>query len=110
MLFMVAEAMHENGGALHATDRMLDKDTDVTDSSLRRLLRFVSLRARLLWTLARLLVRHGTLITTVIRWHAQISSVDTPMEVGQPIVVGGQLVLHHAVLMVMTTQGSTEKA
>ena len=30
MLFMVAEAMYQNVVALHATDRMLDKESDLT--------------------------------------------------------------------------------
>ena len=66
MLFMVAEAMDQNVVALHTTDRMLDKDADVTEGFIYSLLRFVSLRARILFPLARLLVRDFTLISTVI--------------------------------------------
>ena len=73
MLFMVAEAMNQNVVALHATDRMLDKDADLTKGFIRSLVLFASLRARILLTLARLLVRDGNLIATVIRLHTQIA-------------------------------------
>jgi len=106
---MVAEAMDQNVVALHATDRMLDKDTDLTEGFMRRLLLFASLRARILFTLARLLVRDVNLIATVIRLHTQRTSVDKHIDVGKPIAIWGQLLLQHTVIMVMTTQGSTEK-
>jgi hypothetical protein len=32
--YAVAEGLHHNVGALHATERMLDKDTDVTSGFL----------------------------------------------------------------------------
>ena len=70
---MVAEAMDQNVISIQATDRMLDKDTDLTESFIRSLLLFVSLRARMLFTLARLLVRDVNLIATVIRLHPQIA-------------------------------------
>ena len=31
--------MHQNGGTLHATDRMFDKDADVTQDGMRSFLR-----------------------------------------------------------------------
>jgi hypothetical protein len=70
---MVAEAMGQNAVALHVPDRMLDQDTDLPDGFIRRLLLFASLRARRLFTLARLLVRDGNLIATVIRLHPQLT-------------------------------------
>ena len=66
MLFMVAEALYQNVVALHTTDRMLDKDADLTEGFISSLLLFVSLRARMLFPLARLLVRDFNLISTVI--------------------------------------------
>jgi hypothetical protein len=66
MLFMVAEAMDQNIVTLHATDRMLDKDADVTQGFMHSLLLFASLRARILFTLARLLVRDFNLLSLVI--------------------------------------------
>ena len=88
---------------------MLDKDTDLTEGFIRRLLLFASLRARILFTLARLLVRDVNLIATVIRLHTQITSVDKHIDVGKPSEIWGQLLLQHTVIMVMATKGSTEK-
>ncbi len=65
--------MHQNVGALHATDRMLDEDADLTDGFIRRFLLVASVRARILFTLARLLVRDFNQIATVIRLHAKIA-------------------------------------
>ena len=87
ILFMVAEAMYQKIGTLHATDRMLDKDADLTEGSMRRLLLFTSLRARMLFTLARLLMRDFNLIPTVIQWHTQIAQVDQHIEIGKPIYI-----------------------
>ncbi len=70
---MVAEAMYQNVVALHATDRMLDEDADLTDGFIRRFLLVASVRARILFTLARLLVRDFNQIATVIRLHAKIA-------------------------------------
>ena len=67
---MVAEAMYQNVVALHATDCMLNKDADLTDGFIRNFLLVASLRARILFTLARLLVRDFNLISTVIRLNA----------------------------------------
>ena len=106
---MVAESIHQNIVTLHTTNGMLDKDTDLTEGFLRRLLLFASLRARILFTRARLLVRDVNLIATVIRWHTQITSVDKHIDVGKAIEIWGQLLLQHTVIMVMTTKGSTEK-
>ena len=106
---MVAEAMDQNVVSLHATDRMLDKDTDVTEGFIRRLLLFVSLRARMLFTLARLLVRDVNLIATVIRLHTKIAEVDKHIDVGKPIEIWWQLLLQHTVIMVRPTQCSPEK-
>ncbi len=36
--FAVAEAMHQNVVTLHATNRMLDKDADLTQGFIRNLL------------------------------------------------------------------------
>src|SRR5712692_3877925 len=85
VLFAVAEAMHQNVVALHATDRMLDKDADLTSHFMRRLLRFAQWRTRIFCTLARLLVRHGNLLSTVGRLHTLITSIHTYMAIGKPI-------------------------
>jgi len=58
--------MHQNVVALHATDRMLDKDADVTEGFLLSLLLNTSLGTGVLFTLARFLCRNGKLITPVI--------------------------------------------
>jgi hypothetical protein len=65
MLFMVAEALDENIVALHATDGMIDKDADLTQGLSGDLVLFTSLRTRMLFPLARLLVREGNLLPTV---------------------------------------------
>jgi hypothetical protein len=106
---MVAEAMYQNVVALHATDRMLDKDSDLTSDFIRRLLFFASSRARILFTLARLLMRDVNLLSTIVRWHTQITSVDKDIDVSKPIDIWWQFFLQHAVIMVMTTQCSPEK-
>jgi hypothetical protein len=58
--------MYQNVVALHATDRRLDKDADLTEDFIRRLFLIASLRIQVLVTLARLLVRDFNLLTTVI--------------------------------------------
>ncbi len=73
MLFMVAEALDENIVALHATDGMLDKDADLTQGFIGDLLLFTSLRTRILFTLARLLVRDVNLLPTIIGLYTHIA-------------------------------------
>ena len=73
MLYAIAKGMDQNIVALHTTNRMLDKDADLTQGFIHSLLLFASLRARILFTLARFLVRYFNLITTVIRLNTQIA-------------------------------------
>lgn len=107
--FAVAKGIHQNVVTLHATNGMLDKEADSTSGFIRGFLLFAQLGIRGFFTLARLLVRHLNLITTVIRWQTPIAQIDTHLEVCQPIDLWRPLVLQPAVLMVMTTTGVTEK-
>ena len=65
--------MYQNVVALHATDRMLDKDTDLTEGFIRSLLLSTSLGTGVLFTLARFLCRNFNLIITVVRLNTQIA-------------------------------------
>ena len=106
---MVAEIVHQNGVTLHAANRMFDKDTDATEGCMRRLLLIASLGRWILVTLARFLVRYCTLITTVIRLHAQIASIDPNMQICQPIQIGREFLLQHAVIMIMPAKCAPKK-
>jgi hypothetical protein len=69
MLCAVAEALHQNVIVLHTTNRMLDKDADVAQGFLYRLLRSASCCLRVLLTPTWLLIRHAKQIKMVIRLH-----------------------------------------
>jgi hypothetical protein len=57
VLCAVAEAMHQNVVALHTPNRMLDKDADLAQGFIDRLLRSASCCLRVLLTLTRLRIR-----------------------------------------------------
>ena len=109
MLCAVAEAMHQNVVALHTTNRMLDKDADVAQSFIHRLLRRASCWLRVLLTLTRLLIRNVQLIKMVIRLHTLIAQINPNMQVAKPIHLWWELLLQHLVIMIMATKGPTEK-
>ena len=88
---------------------MLDKDAYLTQGFLGHLLLFRSLRTRILFTLARLLVRDGNLLSTVIGLSTHIPSVDKNMQVSKPINIWWELLLQHGVIMVMATEGVTKE-
>ena len=56
--------MHQNVVAFHATNRMLDKDADLTQGFIHSLLFIAQLRVRVLFTLARLFCRYVDLIVS----------------------------------------------
>ena len=97
--------MHQNVIPLHAANRMRDDDADVAQNLLDSLVCIAPLRVGILLTLARLLRRHVKLITTGVSANAAIASVAMPMEIGQPLPLGGALLVSHAVVMMVTTQG-----
>jgi hypothetical protein len=109
VLCAVAEAMHQNGVALHTTYRRLDKDADVTQGFIDRLLRSASCCLRGLLTLPRLLIRNVKLSKMVIRWQTLIAQITPNMQVAKPIQLWWELLFQHLVIMRMTTKGPTEK-
>ena len=88
---------------------MLDKDAYLTQGFIGDLLLFRSLRTRMLFTLARLLVRDVNLLATVIGLSTHIAEVDKNMHIGTPSNIWWELLLQHIVIMVMATEGTTEK-
>ena len=100
--------MHQNGVALHTTNRMLDKKADLAQGFLHRLLRSASGWLRVLLTLTRLLMRNVKLLKMVIRLHTLRAQINPNMQVAKPIHLWWELLLQHGVLMMMTTQGPTE--
>src|SRR5262249_15158521 len=68
VLYAVAEGMHQNVVALHATDRMLDKDADLTEGFILSHLLNTERGTGVLFTLARFLCRNVNLLTPVIRF------------------------------------------
>ena len=109
VLYTVAEGMHQNGGALHTTDRMLDKDADLTEGFILSLLLNTSLGTGVLLTLARFLCRHVHLLTAVIRLDTSRASVDTNMQIDTPIHLRWKLLFQHGVIVIVTTKGPTKK-
>ena len=101
--------MHQNVVALHTTNRLLDKDADVAQGFIHRLLRSASCWLRVLLTLTWLLIRNGKLIKMVIRLHTLIAQINPNMQVAKPIHLWGELLLQHLVIMIMATKGPTEK-
>jgi hypothetical protein len=71
--FAIAEAMHQNVGALHATNRMLDEDANLAQNLISDLLCLAQLRVGVLLALARLLGRDGDPIAMVVRLYAEIA-------------------------------------
>ena len=88
---------------------MLDKNADATEGGIRRFLRCTSCRGRILLTLARLFMRHVDLLTMIIRFYTKIASIHPDIAVDTPIDLWRELLLEHAVIMVMTTKGSPKK-
>src|SRR5262249_14373919 len=103
MLCSVAEAMHQNVVALHTTNRMLNKDADLAQSFIHRLLRSASWWLRVLLTLTRLLIRNVKLIKLVIRLHTLIAQIHPNMQVAKPIHLWWELLFQHLVIMIMAT-------
>ena len=101
--------MHQNVVALHTTNRLLDKDADVAQGVIHRLLRSASCWLRVLLTLTWLLIRNGKLIKMVIRLHTLIAQINPNMQVAKPIHLWGELLFQHLVIMIMATKGPTEK-
>ena len=101
--------MHQHVVALHTTYRMLDKDADLAQGFLDRLLRRASCCVRVLLTLTRLLIRHVKRIKMVIRWHTLIAPINANMQVAQPLHCWWELLFQPLVIMIMTTKGPTEK-
>ena len=109
MLCAVAEAMHQNGVALHTPNRMLDKDADLAQGFIDRLLRSASCCLRVLLTLTRLRIRHVKLIKMVIRLPTLRAQINPNMQVAKPLHLWWELLFQHLVIMMMTTKGPTEK-
>jgi hypothetical protein len=101
--------MYQNVVAFHATDRMLDKDADLTEGFILSLLLSTSLGTWVLLTLARFLCRNVNLITTIVRLNAQIAQIDPNMDVGKPVQMRWQFLFQHGVIVMVTTQGTTKK-
>jgi hypothetical protein len=101
--------MHQNVVALHTTNRMLDKDADLAQGFIDRLLRSASCCLRVLLTLTRLLIRNVKLSKMVIRWHTLIAQINPNMQVAKPIHLWWELLFQHLVIMIMATKGPTEK-
>src|ERR1043166_5191187 len=109
MLYAVAEGMHQNVVALHAANGMLDKDANATQGGIGSLLLIAQLRVGMLFTLARLLRRDGNLLTSVIRFNAEIAEIDTDINIGKPIHLRWKLLFQHDVVVIVTTKGTTKK-
>jgi hypothetical protein len=71
--------MHQDVVALHTTNRMLDKDADLAQGFIHRLLRSTSCWVRVLLTLTRLLIRNVKLIKMGIRLHPLIAQINPNM-------------------------------
>jgi hypothetical protein len=109
MFDTVTEGMHQNVGALHATDRMCNKDTDLTEGGILRLLFRASCGIGVLCTLTRFLCRQVSLITTGVRLHAKIASGNSDRDVGKPGQLRWKFLLQHEVVMMMPTKGPPKK-
>jgi len=109
VLCAVAEAMHQNVVALHTPNRMLDKDADLAQGFIHCLLRSASCWLRILLTLTRLLIRNVKLIKMVIRLYPLIAQINPNMQIAKPIQIWWELLFQHLVIMIMATQGPTEK-
>jgi hypothetical protein len=96
--------MHQNGVALHTTNRMLDKDADLAQGFIHRLLRSASCWLRVLLTLTRLLIRNVKLIKMVIRLHTLIAQINPNMQVAKPIHIWGELLLQPDIEQVQTAK------
>ena len=101
--------MYQNVVALHATDRMLDKDADLTSGFILSLWLSTALGTGVLFTLARFLCRHVNRITTIVSLHTQIASIDPNMDVGTPVHMRRQCLFQHGVIVMVTTQCTTKK-
>src|SRR5438128_569686 len=88
---------------------MLDKDADATQGCIGSSLLLAQLRVGVLVTLARLPRRDVNLITTVIRFNAEIAEVDTNLQIDKPIHLRWQLLFQHGVIVIVTTKGTTKK-
>ncbi|HZM21515.1 MAG TPA: hypothetical protein VFC02_07220 [Anaerolineales bacterium] len=109
MLYAVAKRMYQDVVALHATNRMLDEDADLAQNLIGYLLCIAQLRVGVLLTLARLLRRDVNLITKVIRFYAEIASIDTNIKIGKPLPLRGKLLFQHGVIVIVTAKGPTKK-
>jgi hypothetical protein len=105
----MAEDLHQNGVAFPTTNGMLNKDTDVTQGGIGRLLRLAQWRVGVLFTLARLLCRDVHPITPGVGWHAQIASIDPHLESGQPVQLRRNLLFEPAVIVIVTPKRPPQK-
>src|SRR5262249_30887192 len=88
---------------------MLDKDAHATQGSIGSLLLLAQLWVGVLVTLAWLPRRDGNVLTTVIRFHAEIAEIDTHIQVGKPIQLRGKLLFQHEVVVMVPTEGAPKK-
>src|SRR4029450_11112905 len=95
MLYAIAKGMDQNIVALHATNGLLNKDAHATQGGIGSLLLLAQLWIGALLTLARLPRRDGHLLTTVIRFNAEIAEIDTHMQVSKPLQLRGKLLFQH---------------
>src|SRR5215510_11671236 len=101
--------MDQNIVALHATNGMLDKDAHATQGSIGSLLLLAQLWVGVLVAFARLPRRDVNVLTTVIRFHAEIAQIGTNIEVAKTIPLRWQLLFQHEVVVIVPTEGAPKK-
>jgi serine acetyltransferase len=106
---VIAEAMSQNVVALHAANRMLDKDADLTQGGIGSLLHCAQLRIGIFFALARLLHWNLNLIATIVRLNAEITSIASNIDVCKPVQLRRSFLFQHVVIMVVAAQCPTEK-
>jgi hypothetical protein len=105
----MAEDLHQNGGAFHTANGMLNKDPDLTQDFIRSLVRIAQLRMRVLLALARLLRRDFNLITLVVRLNPLGAHVNPNMEIFKPVQRRRKLLFQHAVIVIVPATRPTEE-
>jgi hypothetical protein len=101
--------MHQNVIAFHAANGMLNKDTDLTQSFIGRLVLIAQLRVRVLFALARLLGRDVNPIPSVVRLNTKVASIDADINICKPVQLRRQLLFQHEVIVIVTTQRPSQK-
>src|SRR5262245_48628368 len=88
---------------------MRNKDTDLTQGCMGRLLLIAQWWVGVLFALARLLGRDVNPITPVVRLHAQRASIDADIDIDKPVQLRRKLLLQPAIIVIVTAQRPPQK-